>query len=489
LYGLFGYQLIEAMYQSESIAIVNQIMAGRSTTPLEHYLREADTLMVVGTFRVLVVIIFLALCMDGLLMPLYACTSVLLFVLFTVAVIEVYPPLADLLHLDAVDYYSYKKVFTPDDVLVYKSKPFLEASIHESFDPRHYGVYAPRTPSDWTTDEEGFRNGRSTKFSDIVIVGDGMINSGRTLEETFSKRLEHHLHGVSVRNLGISGHGPFQYIQVLQTYGIKRSPRVAIFGFNEGNDIQDVGKYLQWRSGVSNSFTGGYEPGITAPILKLTTAYSQTLKHLQDESWLLAETVLRKALGHHTHLQSLAENLATVRLPSNLTFRIAFIDIAGPQSSDEIQKTENWNELRRLFLKFKNLCVEDGVVPIILFIPTAAHIYAEYSTDQSGVNWLRTRNQQIRAKNNLENAVVQLSRDLNIKYVSLTPAFEAAAKNGLQLFDSFSVHMTLQGTEVAGAYVARTLQDSVAGPIRSKKREQSIEGQLRPITVSSVRAY
>jgi hypothetical protein len=198
---------------------------------------------------------------------------------------------------------------------------------------------------------------------------------------------------------------------------------------------------------------------------------------------------LRKTLSDHNHFQSLAGNLATVRLPTNLTFRIAFIDIAGPQSSDEIQETDNWSELKRLFLKFKALCVEHGIVPIILFIPTAAHIYAEYSTDQSGVNWLRTRNQQIRVKKNLENAIVQLSNNLNIKYVSLTPAFESAAKNGLQLFDSFSVHMTLQGTEVAGAYVARTLQDSVAGAARSKKDEQSIEGQLRPITVGSVRAH
>ena len=490
LYGVFGYRAIEAMYKSESSVIVNTIMRGRSITPLEDYLRAADTLMIVSTFRVLALVIFLVLALKSPWMPLYGCASVLVVAFMTLACLEIYPPLADTLHLEAVDYYSFKKFFTPDALLVYKAKPFLYARIHESHDPHQWGVEAPLTASDWTTDGEGFRNGSSRQFSDIVIVGDGMINSGLSWEDTFSKRLESHLPGWSVKNLGIAGHGPFQYVQVFQTYGIKRKPQYAIFSFNEGNDIQDIDKYLQWKSGSSKNLTGGYESGITAPLLKFTTAYSQTLKYLRHESWLLAETALLKTFGHDAYFRSLSEDLASVRLPTNRTFPIAFIDKQNAQSSDEIQRTENWKDIKRLLLKFKKLCAEHGIVPIVLFIPTAAHIYAEYSTDQSGANWLKIRDQQIGAKANLETAIARLSGDLGIEYMSLTPAFESAARNGLQLFDSFSVHMTSRGTEVAGAYVARVLQSkTIANPVRPRKHGQAVESRVRTFSVNAVRAH
>jgi len=490
LYGMFGYRAIEAIYKSESSLVVNMIMRGRSITPLQDYLKGADTLMLVGTLRAFAIIIFLVLALKSPWMPLYAGVSVLLMVFIIYGSIEIYPPLADMLHLNGVDYYSYRKIFTPDPLLVYKMKPFLHFHTHESHDPLRWGVEAPRTASDWTTDEEGFRNGGGSQFSDIVIVGDGMINSGLSWEDTFSKRLESHLPGWSVRNLGISGHGPFQYVEVLQTYGIKRKPQYAILSFNEGNDIQDIGKYLQWKSGSSRNLTGGYESGITTPLLKFTTAFSQTFKYLQDESWLLAETALLKPFGHDAYFRSLPADLASVRLPTNRTFPIAFIDKQNTQSSGEIQKTENWKEFKALLIKFKKICVEHRIAPIILFIPTAAHIYAEHSTDQSGANWLKIRDQQIGAKANLETAIVRLSGDLSIKYLSLTPAFQTAARSGLQLFDSFSVHMTSQGTEVGGAYVARALQsETIADAVKTRKHGQTVESRARIFPVNSVRAH
>ncbi len=474
LYGLFGYRLVKAIYQSESMPVVNWVMAGRSITPLENYLAEADALMIVSTFWALALVIFLALALKNLWMPLYVFALVLVLGFMMLGGTEIYPPLADALHLDAVDYYAYRKLFMPDALLVYKTKPFLHVHMQESHDPHEYGVEVPRKASDWTTDEAGFRNNKAPQFSDIVIVGDGMINSGLRLADTFSSRLESHLPGWSVENLGISGHGPFQYLEVFKKYGIVQKPKYAIFSFNEGNDIGDIGKYLQWKAGSPTSFTGGYESGITSPLLKFQTAYSQTVEYLEHESWLLAETALLKTFGHDAYFRSLSDKLTWVRLPTNRTFRIAFIDIQNTQSSDEIQRTENWKELKRLLVEFKKLCGEHGIAPIILFIPTAAHIYAEYSTDQSGADWLKIRKQQIRAKANLEKAVTQLSEELGVRFVSLSPAFEAAATSGLQLFDSFSVHMNSQGTEIAGAYVARWLQShTITNPVRPKNQGQT----------------
>ena len=37
VYSLFGYRLIESVYKGESIAILNSLMKGRTSTSLEEY--------------------------------------------------------------------------------------------------------------------------------------------------------------------------------------------------------------------------------------------------------------------------------------------------------------------------------------------------------------------------------------------------------------------------------------------------------------------
>lgn len=44
LYGLFGHQLIQAMYEGKSIAVLNSIIKGQATRPLENYIQRADIL-------------------------------------------------------------------------------------------------------------------------------------------------------------------------------------------------------------------------------------------------------------------------------------------------------------------------------------------------------------------------------------------------------------------------------------------------------------
>src|SRR5919106_3115503 len=45
LYSLIGHQIIEAMYNGESIKFLNSIIDGQSIHPLAHYLQAADTVM------------------------------------------------------------------------------------------------------------------------------------------------------------------------------------------------------------------------------------------------------------------------------------------------------------------------------------------------------------------------------------------------------------------------------------------------------------
>ena len=93
-----------------------------------------------------------------------------------------------------------------------------------------------------------------------------------------------------------------------------------------------------------------------------------------------------------------------------------------------------------------------------MYIPAAAHVYAQYSTIQSGENWLRIRDQQIQAKTNTEEAMNQMAKELDIDLISLTPVLEEAASQGKLLYYPLDPHWNAEGTELAASYVAQNLK-------------------------------
>jgi hypothetical protein len=89
-----------------------------------------------------------------------------------------------------------------------------------------------------------------------------------------------------------------------------------------------------------------------------------------------------------------------------------------------------------------------------MYIPTGAHIYAPYSTDQSGKNWLQIRDQQIGAIMNTEEAITRLARELKIELISLTPIFETGARQGKLLYYQLDPHWNSEGRELAASFLA-----------------------------------
>jgi len=87
----------------------------------------------------------------------------------------------------------------------------------------------------------------------------------------------------------------------------------------------------------------------------------------------------------------------------------------------------------------------------------AAHIYAQYSTEESGTNWLAIRDEQVLAKTNAEGAMITLSYELKMSLVDLSPSFEAAARRGKMLYYPMDTHWNSDGREVAAATIAKIL--------------------------------
>jgi len=465
-YGAVGHRIISGLYQAPSSWVIDRLMSGRAHTSLASYLRRADELMLLVTLRLLAILMFVPLFAVARKRPIGAAGAAVGAVAAIVtlfAVLEMRPALASTLHLDSVDYYSYRNILIPDRDLVYRLKPQLHTFIAESGDPYQYivGVDTPIAPSDWTTDEEGFRNQHAMSTCDVVLIGDGMINAGHTLADTFGVRLADHLNGRCVANLAISGHGPFQYIETFKRYGTTKHPRLSILAFNEGNDLQDIGKYIDWRSGVSSSYTGGYEIGIANPLSRLTTAASQTWTFVRQQTWNVAAESAFSTFHVNSSVPSLAGNVAMIRLPTGVQFPMVFIDHEATNSPHELERSEAWHHLKDLVATFSRMSRENGSIPVLVFVPEAEHIYAQYSTDGSGEEWLSIRDREIGSKKNLEIAIADLSRELAIRFITVSAPFENAARNGERLYDSFSVHMTPRATEIAAKYVAETILSTV----------------------------
>jgi hypothetical protein len=124
---------------------------------------------------------------------------------------------------------------------------------------------------------------------------------------------------------------------------------------------------------------------------------------------------------------------------------------------DELLKMNEWNILKDLLIQFKTITSENHIVPILVFIPTKAHIYAEHTTLASGNNWIKIRDQQIAAKDHVEAAMRVLSREIGIELVSLTPVFEDAARKGKFLYYPFDSHWNSEGRQIAANVLAEVL--------------------------------
>ena len=105
------------------------------------------------------------------------------------------------------------------------------------------GASGPVYRCDLKLDRDGFRNPGDLDRADVVLLGDSFVEGLQVgAEELVSARLAGRL-GRPVANLGRTGYGPQQELHVLCRYGLPLHPKVCVWAFYEGNDLQDVAGY------------------------------------------------------------------------------------------------------------------------------------------------------------------------------------------------------------------------------------------------------
>ena len=467
LYGLLGHKLIETMYRTTASHILGDvIMPGKSSTPLEAYLDAADRMIVVITLGLMGASLLLVSLIKSPLRLLYGFAGVAALSFFLFCLIEVFPSVGNSLHVDQIGSHYFHNLYVADDQLVHKLKPHLRMKLpafgHEY--PPMYGIQVPPRKIEWITDEDGFRNGDTTKFDDVLIIGDGFIEEGQDLSDTFAGRIEKHLTAAKVRNLGTGGYGPFQYVEVLKRYGLKRNPNFALIAFNEVNDIFDIEKYLEWKEAKEKGLSVAYDA--RTPVVATTFfgryvgVMLETSHYIQKVAFTAAHVMLDK-LNMHRQNRAVHPDVVMVEIGKQARHKMLFIDRLITQSGEELLASDTGRRLKEIMIEFKNVCERNKIIPVIMFVPSAAHVYAEHSTEASGRNWLKMRAEQIGAKANVERAISSLARDLRIELINLSSVFESAAKNGRMLYYPLSSHWNAEGREVAAGFVAEILKSKL----------------------------
>jgi PAS domain S-box-containing protein len=461
-YLLCGHQLIEDTYNGRAIIpFLNSLMEGRGSTRIENYHQAADQLMLLGTIGLIATYLTIVFLLKRPIGALLAAFSFLVMSFLVFCLFELAPSLVKPLGLDAIPYYAHKLTYIEDDALIFREKPFNRV-IHENYRTDQYsalyGIEVPPVYFEWITDKNGFRNGQTRDYSDIIAIGDSYLEWGNTEADTFVKRLEDKLPGLTITNLGKSGYGPPQYLEVLNRYGVNYRPKYAVMGFFEGNDVPDTEAYFRWKKGQTEQLSDFHRQAQLSFFQRywLSMESQATFIRANISYWIklaLNKIAQRQGYAHDVHPE-----LAVLKLGDSETYKIRFVEQLDTRSPKEMLASEEWRQLKTVLTDVRDVCEKNGISLIVMYIPAAAHIYAEYSTKQSGETWLQIRDQQIHAKHNTEEAMRQMAEELDIEIISFTPVLEEAARQGKLLYYPLDPHWNPEGTEVAARYMAETLK-------------------------------
>jgi hypothetical protein len=294
-----------------------------------------------------------------------------------------------------------------------------------------YGIATDRRyTADVAYDENGFRNPPGLRRADLVVVGDSFVEAGLVQsDETACARLGDLL-STSVANLGHSGYGPAQELVVLRRYGIALAPKTVVWVFFEGNDLLDVGRWLDAHAGKGN-----LDPSAT---------------RFRDRS-LLHNLGSRIAVAFERHggedaPEARARRGVFTRTTPPLDLYFAF---AGePLTSEDLAHLEPALQSIRAGAE---LARAHGARFLLAYAPIKFRVYqglCTFSPDSLPAKW---------SCNDLPARVARACADAGIDFLDLTSGLRAAAERGELVYFQDDGHWNSKGQEVVARLLAERL--------------------------------
>jgi PAS domain S-box-containing protein len=465
---LFGHAAIRALYESD-LWIGTWLLQSKATTPLKIYFAASDEAVLRLSLSFVLISAAGLLVLTNPVGVILAVCSFLTCSLLLFFVLDLFPALVKPLHFDMIPYFNYRLTYVPDPVLGFRERPYHEARITNfrgyAYSPV-YGIDVPPQTIHWHTDSLGFRNAAQLSSADVVVLGSSFAEYGTDLEDTYPKRLEQKLNGLTVLNLGKAGYGPFQYIKAFEAYAFKKNPRYAVLAFHVGGDVN--AHLAAWVRG-KKSYSLATRIIAFGPFFpRYRIAIEQSLRMLASGALAILQVRFNQVVG----ARSVHPDVAILKLPGGGVARMVFDDGHVTKSADELLESPEWRGLEKILIDFKNAAEKRHIIPLLLYIPGATEIYAEYSTLESGGRWLRVRDSYIRTSGSNEESTRRVAEKAGIQLISLAPAFKQAARQGKILYYPLDTHWNSEGREIAAQVTAAALMRLRKSPDAAPSRSE-----------------
>ncbi len=383
---------------------------------------------------------------------LVAAFAVLVVFLFLFSLFECFPSLVDAVNLQAIAYYGLQRELIADPALVFiprKVDYVLQGTSVGDQYAAEYGVDVVPWTYVVTTNAEGFRPNSAGPPYEIVLVGDSFLTAGEDDASTLSERLRA-VSGRATFNLSRSWYGPYQYVELLKRYGFALRPQVALLGFYAGGDIEDIREYHRWRREHRYYF---YADHTQRPFfVRYAIALADTGAYLRET---LAQRLARPpqpVAPEEIHPQLGVIQVGAQAVP------MVFGDWNPEGSAEQLLATAEWQALHALLTEFHDLCRAEGILPVLLYIPSKSQVYAEYATAHSGRQFVQAAARQHPIRTNMVAALTTLAQRVELPLINLLPAFEQQAAAGRLLYYPFDTHWNGEGIQAAAAFIWHELQ-------------------------------
>jgi hypothetical protein len=292
-------------------------------------------------------------------------------------------------------------------------------------------------------DQDGFRiPANPAETYDVIALGDSFTEAPNVAfpwTDTLAKNS-----GLSVRNLGVRGYGPFEETIVMQEYGAASDAKYTILGYFEGNDIANI------------------------------QSFDRTLYELPEDARNRDENLTIANWTFDDDLEGPYKYPVTVELNGELLDMVFLEGYIWALNAD-LDDYVNAHELDVIAEQWAQMDTANDACFIVAYFPEKAHIYLPYVVPEHqdrilqnayafnaiDDQWLHmtkapdlTYDVLLARLNNQRDPIQQLANSHGYPFVDLTPAFQAYAAQGEALFYTYDTHPNQAGQNLAGEVIA-----------------------------------
>lgn len=313
-----------------------------------------------------------------------------------------------------------------------------------------------------TTDQNGLCNSPADAYEasrfDVIALGDSFTwCTAVEIADAWPARLQA-MTGLTTYNAGMSGRGPYEYLQILRHFGLPKNPDVVVMAVYEGNDFRDAHRFHLARA------DGGSET--TSDVCAFEWEALCDLHEALDSSLLGRHSYAYNLLSGSVHALSYAARKSEIDFRYEVAFpngvSLEFNSENGDR--DEVQYARWLTEgqlgtdlLDEALRGFLDLALERRFVPLVVYVPSAYTAFENLSRfeDPEVAAPLHAYSQALREY------FQRKSEELGYRYVDTTPVMQRASQglpSDKRLYFHSNVHLTPRGHEVVARLVAEDLR-------------------------------